>query len=124
MREGHVVSRLLSVSSMMFEDIVECLESPQEAVASTRIVVEATNFSAESMKRQMELVFKLLNISLDKVKCLMSDSASVNIRLSKILAIPLVNCHAHLWILSMKALASERQDFPSRRGQSFRWVAL
>jgi len=44
MREGHVVSRLLSVSPMMFEDIVERLESSQEAVASTRIVVEATNF--------------------------------------------------------------------------------
>jgi len=115
MREGQVISRLLSVSPMMFEDIVERLESPQEAVASTRIVVEATNFSAESMKRQIELVFKLLNISFDKVKCLVSDSASVNIRLSKLLAIPLINCHAHLWILSMKALTSD-QYFHYDRG--------
>ena len=66
------------------------------------------------MKRQIELVFKLLQIPLDKVKCLISDSASVNIRLSKLLAIPLVNCHAHLWILSMKALTSEQYFYYDR----------
>ena len=124
MRDGLVLSRLLSVSPMLFEDIVECdneddhltlnIDSSQEAAASTPIFVEATNFSAESMKTQIERVFKLLKMPLDKVKCLISDSASVNLRLSKLLEIPLVNCHAHLWILAIKALTSEQYFYYDR----------
>jgi len=76
MHDGKVVTRLLSVSPMLYEDIVDdCdddnydltsldIDSAQQAAASSPIFLEATNFSAESMKTQIERVFKILKIPL------------------------------------------------------------
>ena len=48
------------------------------------------------------------------MKCLVSDSASVNLRLAKLLKTPIVNCLAHLWIFAMKALTFDEYMFYDR----------
>ena len=59
MLDGEVVTRLLSVSPMLFEDIVEEDDDDDDDDLLEPMhtpILEATNFSADSMKLQIERI--------------------------------------------------------------------
>eukprot|EP00171_Calliarthron_tuberculosum_P003916 IDg3916t1 len=94
---SQVVTPLLSMSPMA--KVCSCDRS------TCSCVDETTSFDAATHASHIKDIFHLFNIDLERwTVCQITDNCAVNLRISDILKIPLVNCTSHLLNLQVEAM--------------------